>query len=111
MISLFALFLFFTTSTQESVSQILTGLPAQHFSFVKNIDPGLPLFLFNYTDRKLHGIFEAASSGQMNINPYAWTTDGSERTLFPAQVLFEVLVARLIYFFKSMAIRLRYDGL
>lgn len=54
---------------------------------MKNIDPGLPLFLFNYSDRKLHGIFEAASSGQMNINPYGWTTDGSERTIYPAQVL------------------------
>ena len=64
----------------------LTGLPAQHFPYVKNIDPGLPLFLFNYSDRKLHGIFEAASSGKMNINPYAWTTDGTERTVFPAQV-------------------------
>lgn len=65
------------------------GLPTQHFSYVKNIDPGLPLFLFNYSNRKLHGIFEAASYGQMNINPYGWTTDGSERTLYPAQVLHE----------------------
>lgn len=54
---------------------------------MKNIDPGLPLFLFNYSERKLHGIYEAASSGQMNINPYGWTTDGSERTPYPAQVL------------------------
>ncbi|KHN40691.1 Kelch-like protein 1 [Glycine soja] len=61
-------------------------LPAHHFCYVKNIDPGLPLFLFNYTDRKLHGIFEAASSGRMFIDPYGWTTDGSERTQYPAQV-------------------------
>jgi hypothetical protein len=70
----------------------LTGLPAQHFSYVKNIDPGLPLFLFNYSDRKLHGIFEAASNGQMNINPYGWTTDGSEKTLYPAQVSYEIFL-------------------
>ncbi|KAG5531943.1 hypothetical protein RHGRI_026523 [Rhododendron griersonianum] len=38
------------------------------------------------TIQKLHGIFEAASPGHMNLNPYAWTTDGSERTVFPAQV-------------------------
>ncbi|KAM7526543.1 hypothetical protein LguiA_016445 [Lonicera macranthoides] len=74
------------STIKECLFKQLFGLPAQHFSFVKNIDPGLPLFLFNYTDRKLHGIFEAAGSGQMNINPYTWTTDGSERTLFPAQV-------------------------
>jgi len=53
---------------------------------VKNIDPGLPLFLFNYTNRRLHGIFEAASKGRMFIDPYGWTNDGSERTLYPAQV-------------------------
>ncbi|XP_071910295.1 uncharacterized protein [Coffea arabica] len=71
---------------KECLSKQIFGLPAQHFLYVKNIDPGLPLFLFNYTDRKLHGIFEAASCGQMNINPYAWTPDGSERTPYPAQV-------------------------
>ncbi|TKY65756.1 Kelch protein 1 [Spatholobus suberectus] len=71
---------------KECLSKQLFGLPAQHFSYVKNIDPGLPLFLFNYTDRKLHGIFEAASSGRMFIDPYGWTTDGSERTQYPAQV-------------------------
>jgi len=58
---------------------------------VKNIDPGLPLFLFNYTDRKLHGIFEAASSGRMFIDPYGWTTDGSERTQYPAQVYHQLV--------------------
>ncbi|RDY12075.1 Kelch-like protein 1, partial [Mucuna pruriens] len=71
---------------KECLSKQLFGLPAQHFSYVKNIDPGLPLFLFNYSDRKLHGIFEAASSGKMFIDPYGWTTDGSERTQYPAQV-------------------------
>ncbi|KAK7395047.1 hypothetical protein VNO78_15589 [Psophocarpus tetragonolobus] len=71
---------------KECLSKQLFGLPAQHFSYVKNITPGLPLFLFNYSDRKLHGIFEAASSGRMFIDPYGWTTDGSERTQYPAQV-------------------------
>ncbi|KAK4342678.1 hypothetical protein RND71_038494 [Anisodus tanguticus] len=55
------------------------GLPVQHISYVKNIDSGLPLFLFNYTDRKLYGIYEAAGSGQMHIDKYAWTSDGSFR--------------------------------
>ncbi|WVZ07748.1 hypothetical protein V8G54_021094 [Vigna mungo] len=71
---------------KECLSKQLFGLPAQHFSYVKNIDPGLPLFLFNYTERMLHGIFEAASKGRMFIDPYGWTTDGSERTQYPAQV-------------------------
>ncbi|XP_058110442.1 uncharacterized protein LOC131253465 isoform X2 [Magnolia sinica] len=70
----------------ECLSKQLFGLPAPHFAYVRNINPGLPLFLFNYSDRKLHGIFESASTGQMNIDPYGWTEDGSERTPYPAQV-------------------------
>ncbi|XP_074302099.1 uncharacterized protein LOC141633542 isoform X3 [Silene latifolia] len=81
--------------TNKTMNECLTkqifGLPAQHFGYVKNIDPGLPLFLFNYSKRSLHGIYEAASPGQLNINPYGWTRDGSERTGFPAQVLIRTL--------------------
>ncbi|XAR55778.1 hypothetical protein NMG60_11035979 [Bertholletia excelsa] len=74
----------------ECLSKQLFGLPGQHFAYVKNINPGLPLFLFNYSDRKIHGIFESASSGQMNIDPYAWTACGSDRTPYPAQVQIRV---------------------
>lgn len=73
-------------SNSWELLSVSTGLPAQHFSYVKNIDPGLPLFLFNYSDRKIHGIFEAASNGRLLIDRYGWTTDGSEITQFPAQV-------------------------
>ncbi|PHT70427.1 hypothetical protein T459_25531 [Capsicum annuum] len=78
------------TTIRECLEKQLFGLPAQHFSYVKNVNPGLPVFLFNYSDRKLHGIFEAASSGQMNINPYAFTSGGSGKTLYPAQVQIRV---------------------
>ncbi|XVF19255.1 hypothetical protein REPUB_Repub11eG0094300 [Reevesia pubescens] len=74
----------------ECLSKQLFGLPAPHYSYVKNIKPGLPLFLFNYSDRKLHGIFEAASSGKLAINSTAWTADGSENTPYPAQVKIQV---------------------
>nr|XP_011466441.1 PREDICTED: kelch-like protein 12 isoform X3 [Fragaria vesca subsp. vesca]XP_011466442.1 PREDICTED: kelch-like protein 12 isoform X3 [Fragaria vesca subsp. vesca] len=74
----------------ECLSKQLFGLPGPHFIYVKNISPGLPLFLFNYDDRTLHGIYEAASHGQMNIDPYGWTTDGSVRTQFPAQAQIRV---------------------
>ncbi|XP_078445040.1 influenza virus NS1A-binding protein [Wolffia australiana] len=70
----------------ECLSNQLFGLPGPHFSYIRKIEPGLPLFLFNYSDRKLHGIFEAAGYGQMNIDPYAWTEEGNSRTAFPAQV-------------------------
>ncbi|GLU21870.1 hypothetical protein SLE2022_379820 [Rubroshorea leprosula] len=71
---------------EECLNKQLFGLPASHFSYVRNVQPGLPLFLFNYSDRKLHGIFEAVSRGQLRINPNAWTQDGSDNTPFPAQV-------------------------
>jgi hypothetical protein len=54
---------------------------------VKNVKPGMPLFLFNYNDRRLHGIFEAASLGQMSIDPYAWSNEDLLKTPFPAQVI------------------------
>lgn len=57
-----------------------------HYSYIRNIDAGLPLFLFNYSDRQMHGIFEAAGPGQTNIDPYAWSDDGTARTPYPAQV-------------------------
>lgn len=63
---------------------------------MKNINIGLTLFLFNYSDRKLHGIFEAASPGQLNINPYAWTSDGTESTPYAAQVQ-ELIIHVLVY--------------
>ncbi|KAK6152545.1 hypothetical protein DH2020_015180 [Rehmannia glutinosa] len=76
-----------TKSTmRECLANQLFGLPAQHFLYVKNIEPGLPLFLFDYSERKIHGIYEAASSGKMGIDSYAWTDDGSDRTKYPAQV-------------------------
>ncbi|KAK4742560.1 hypothetical protein SAY87_000561 [Trapa incisa] len=73
------------STMKECLSKQLFGLPYGHISYVKNVKPGLPLFLFNYSDRKLYGIFESVSHGQLNINPYGWT-DGSERTQYPAQV-------------------------
>ncbi|KAJ0705174.1 putative DCD domain-containing protein NRP [Helianthus annuus] len=73
----------------ECLSRQLFGLPEGHYSYIKNIKEGLVLFLFNYSDRKLHGIFEAAGHGQMNIDQYAWVDDGGDGTgytRYPAQV-------------------------
>ncbi|KAL0912001.1 hypothetical protein M5K25_017942 [Dendrobium thyrsiflorum] len=74
------------TTMQECLSKQLFGLPAAHFAYVRNIGPGLPIFHFNYSDRKLHGIYESVSHGQMYIDAYAWSEGGAERTAFPAQV-------------------------
>ncbi|KAI4306901.1 hypothetical protein L6164_030141 [Bauhinia variegata] len=74
------------STIKECFSKQLFGLPASHISYIKHIVPGLPLFLFNYSDRKLYGVFEAASEGRLNINPHGWTVDESECTPFAAQV-------------------------
>ncbi|CAO2204525.1 unnamed protein product [Urochloa humidicola] len=71
----------------ECLSKQLFGLPSGHFAYVKNVKPGMPLFLFNYSDRKMHGIFEAACAGQLNIDQFAWSDGGRIKTQFPAQVL------------------------
>ncbi|KAF1864342.1 hypothetical protein Lal_00021998 [Lupinus albus] len=77
------------STIKECFEKQLFGLPNGHFSYVKNISTGLPLFLFNYSDRKLYGIFEAASTGRWNIDPHCWTEGGSGSTHFPAQVKFK----------------------
>ncbi|WCJ19964.1 DCD (Development and Cell Death) domain protein [Euphorbia peplus] len=77
------------TTMKECFANKLFGLPNNHILYVRNIKPGLPLFLFNYSDRKLHGIFESVCTGRSNINPEAWTEDGSDCP-FPAQVKFQI---------------------
>ncbi|CAN6349813.1 unnamed protein product [Urochloa humidicola] len=71
---------------EECLTKQLFGLPSIHYSYVRHVKPGMPLFLFNYIDRRLHGLFEAASPGQMSIDPYAWNNEDSLKTPFPAQV-------------------------
>ncbi|KAJ0244182.1 hypothetical protein HA466_0188550 [Hirschfeldia incana] len=80
------------STIKECYAKKLFGLPAPHLAYIKNIDPGLTLFLFNYSDRTLHGIFEAASEGQLNIDPKAWSPNGTDPSPYPAQVKIRVRV-------------------
>ncbi|XP_059309018.1 B2 protein-like [Lycium ferocissimum] len=71
----------------ENLKRELFGLPPRYRDSVRQITPGLPLFLYNYSTHQLHGIFEAASFGGSNIDPTAWEdkkNNGESR--FPAQV-------------------------
>ena len=70
----------------ECIKEGVFGLPMGHLSYVRGIKPGTPLFLFNYSRRELHGVFTAASKGQMNIRPHGWRGGTTEKTSFPAQV-------------------------
>ncbi|OWM85203.1 hypothetical protein CDL15_Pgr027990 [Punica granatum] len=72
---------------QENLQRELFGLPPRYRDSVRQITPGLPLFLYNYSTHQLHGVFEAASFGGSNIDPSAWEDKkclGESR--FPAQV-------------------------
>ncbi|XP_010489790.1 PREDICTED: uncharacterized protein LOC104767436 [Camelina sativa] len=80
------------STIKECYAKNLFGLPAPHMAYIKNIDPGLTLFLFNYSDRTLHGIFEAASEGKLNIDPKAWSPNGTDPSPYPAQVKVRVRV-------------------
>ncbi|KAL3680512.1 hypothetical protein R1sor_023468 [Riccia sorocarpa] len=71
----------------ECINRSLFGLPGPHFSYVKEIRPGMPLFLFNYSSRQLFGLFLAVTHGEQNIEPFAWSEGNSlSKTRFPAQV-------------------------
>ncbi|KAL6905989.1 hypothetical protein ACP4OV_003590 [Aristida adscensionis] len=74
----------------ECHSRQLFGLPRTHLSYVQNIKEGLPLFLFNYDDRRLHGVYEAASKGKFCPDSKAWSHDGKGKTSYPAQVAMRV---------------------
>ncbi|KAI7837920.1 hypothetical protein COHA_008227 [Chlorella ohadii] len=65
------------------------GLPQAHWCYVQYVRTGMPLFLWNFESKQLHGIFKAASDGEWELDPTGWT-DGSRRTPYPCQVRIEV---------------------
>ena len=65
---------------RECLEKKLFGAPKSEWNRVSQVKEGDILFLLNYQRNHLHGIFEAASDGKMNIDPHAF--DG----YFPAQV-------------------------
>eukprot|EP00271_Cylindrocystis_brebissonii_P006585 TRINITY_DN1935_c1_g2_i1.p1 TRINITY_DN1935_c1_g2~~TRINITY_DN1935_c1_g2_i1.p1 ORF type:complete len:820 (+),score=168.72 TRINITY_DN1935_c1_g2_i1:239-2698(+) len=65
---------------QECFRRKLFGLPAARLAAVQRIVPGTRLFLFNFDEKVLYGIFEAVTDGAPHIVPDAFS--GS----YPAQV-------------------------
>ncbi|GAQ80714.1 hypothetical protein KFL_000600310 [Klebsormidium nitens] len=94
--------LFLTNHQQieENFARQIFGLPKQHAPTVLRIKEGLPLFLYNTSTRALHGVFEAASDGGLNLEPDAWQDHALSAQLkqpfskFPAQVRFRVRADR-----------------
>jgi len=63
-----------TNSTyDECMSLSMVGLPRKYLPLVESIYSGKTLiFLFNFTDRQLHGVYIATSDGRENISLSAW---------------------------------------
>jgi len=73
-------FLCSNRTEQECLQKKLFGLPQSEWNRVSQVKEGDILFLLNYQNNRLHGVFEATTDGTLNIEPYAF--DG----YFPAQV-------------------------
>lgn len=71
------------TTMPECLSRQLFGLPKVEAAFVKGIKAGMSLFLFEYEERRLYGLFKAASDGVINSVPDAFSQSGRS---YPAQV-------------------------
>lgn len=89
----FAGFIFVCSNgTIPDLERRIFGLPLTNAPSVRAIKQGMPLFLFNYSTRCLCGVFEAASDGGLNLDPYAWENIEVRRlgkspvSRYPAQV-------------------------
>ncbi|KAH7291470.1 hypothetical protein KP509_29G018000 [Ceratopteris richardii] len=89
----FAGFIFVCSNdTIPDLERRIFGLPQSQAKSVLAIRQGMPLFLYNYSTRRLCGVFEAASDGAMNIDPSAWENTEVRRfgkppvSRYPAQV-------------------------
>lgn len=75
----------------EDLERQLFGLTQRYQDSVRAITPGLPLFLYNYSTKYLHGVYEATSDGGLNIDPEAWENKETKKgggpvSRYPAQV-------------------------
>ncbi|CAI9088008.1 OLC1v1022235C1 [Oldenlandia corymbosa var. corymbosa] len=84
-----AIFMSSSATKEECLRRNLFGLPMAFADFVEAVRPGMILFLYEYESRKLHGVFEATSNGQLNIVPHAFRSCSPKS--FPAQVRVRVI--------------------
>ena len=85
----------------------MVGLPRKYLPLVKSIVAGHTLiFLFNFSDRQLHGVYLATSDGQESMSTSAWRgtaptpkasmgmgmeLDEGDGSPFPAQCTFDIV--------------------
>lgn len=83
-----AIFMCNRATKKECFRSKIFGLPSRYAEFVDKVKAGMLLFLFEYEERKLYGVFEAATDGAININTSAFSkTKGT----FPAQVVYKTI--------------------
>lgn len=76
-----AIFMSNRSTIAECFERKLFGLPHAFAEFVKEVKAGIILFLSEYEQKKLHGVFWAVSVGRINIAPRAYHSTGKK---FPA---------------------------
>lgn len=78
----------------ECFQRRLFGLPIQLQGVaVQYIQPGTPLFLQDVTTKMLHGLFEATSPANLNIERQAFTHGGKlNESMYPVQVRFQQIL-------------------
>ncbi|KAL2922818.1 B2 protein [Bienertia sinuspersici] len=84
-----AIFMANNSTRKECFERELFGLPYEFADFVMEVKIGMLLFLFDFQERKLYGVFTANSNGMMNIVPDAYNSTSKKK--FPAQVRFSTL--------------------
>lgn len=89
-----AIFMSNKSTCKECFEKNLLGLPDCFSGFVRRVKAGMILFLFEFEERKLYGVFKAISDGGMNIDPGAYISSGKK---FPAQVTIFVPLFYLPY--------------
>ncbi|CAL5187123.1 unnamed protein product [Lathyrus oleraceus] len=84
-----AIFMSNRSTLKECFERSLFGLPDTFSGFVKNVKAGMILFLFEFEERKLYGVFKAITDGGMNIVPHAYASSGKQ---YPSQVKFTTIL-------------------
>ncbi|KNA16471.1 hypothetical protein SOVF_088780 [Spinacia oleracea] len=81
-----AVFMASNLTRKECFERELFGLPYEYADFVMGVKTGMLLFLFDFQEKNLYGVFEASTDGGMNIVPDAYKSTSNRK--FPAQVRF-----------------------
>lgn len=83
------IFLCSAETEKEVMEKGVFGLPKAYLEQVETLKEGSSaLFLYNTSSRLLHGVFEAASGGALNIEPRAFCRNANRTSPYPAQVRF-----------------------